>query len=73
MTIDYQLVFQASIPVDVFFFHQNKCILNYFDYNQLLYHQKKNSFIIKVNSKFLELQTLTDFACNRCTFAPSYK
>lgn len=44
MTIDYQLVFQASIPVDVFFFHQNKCILNYFDYNQLLYHQKKKFY-----------------------------
>lgn len=72
ITIDYQLIFQASIPVDVFFFHQNKRILNYFDYNHF-YITPKNSFIIKVNSNFLELQTLTDFACNCCTFAPSYK
>lgn len=51
MTIDYQLVFQASIPVDVFFFSSKQVYIEL----------------------FLELQTLTDFACNRCTFAPSYK
>lgn len=73
MTIDYQLVFQASIPVDVFFFSSKQVYIELFWLQPTYISPKKNSFIIKVNSNFLELQTLTDFACNRCTFAPSYK